>query len=52
MPQIPSWRRGYLKGALKDEVGAYLVVNEGDGIPGRANSRVPATLHGTFVQMI
>ena len=52
LPWISSWRRGYLKGALKDEVGAYLVVNEGDGIPGRANSKVPATLHGTFVQMI
>ena len=52
LPQISSWRRGYLKGALKDEVGAYLVVNEGDGIPGKANSRVPATLHRTFVQMM
>ena len=52
LPWISSWRRGYLKGALKVEVGAYLVVNEGDGIPGRANSRVPATLRGTFVRMI
>ena len=38
LPWISSWRRGYLKGALKDESGAYLVVNEGDGIPGRANA--------------
>ena len=28
------------------------MVNEGDDIPGRANSMVPATPYGTFVKMI
>lgn len=28
------------------------MANEGDDIPGRANSMVPATPYGTFVQMI
>lgn len=41
-----------MKRVLKDGVGACLVANEGDDIPGRANSMVPATPYGTFVQMI
>lgn len=50
LPWVSSWRWGYLKGAVKDGAGAHSVEKGGDDIPGRANSKDPATPYDTFVQ--